>query len=375
VGALAPTSQTVFGSRLLQQLLQRNEPNVFVSPASLELALAMAAAGAQGETLAAFEHTLGVDVRLAASRAKRLFASLGALPAGVAVEFANSIWARSGLPLSASYAVAMRESYRAEVRNLNFASPGAATLVNDWATRATHGQIRRVVDSIDPNSILALVNATFFHGLWEDHFDPDETVDREFTTGSGGLTEVQMMRKSASFNYTEDPNLQAVRLPYKEGRFSLLVILPRESLSPAAFHDIAAPSSLSRIMASLEDRPGALSLPNVRLTYAADLKAELLEMGLAPAFAVDADFSPIFEGAVPAYISKVLHKTRLDIDEKGTTASASTFMGLTIGETVAIKPQTPFEMIVDRPFLVALTERETDLLLFLGVIGDPTHSE
>ena len=363
-----------FGSRLLWQLLRRNEPNVFVSPASLEFALGMAAAGAQGETLAAFEHTLGVDVRLAANRAKRLFASLDTLPPGVAVEFANSLWAPSGLPLSASYAAAMRETYRAEVRNLNFASPGAATLVNDWVARATHGQIRRVVDSIDAESILALVNATFFHGLWEDPFDGEDTVDREFTTGSGGLTQVRMMGKSAAFDYMEDPDVQAIRLRYERGRFSLLVLLPHKPLPLPAFHEIASPSSLMRIMTSLEDRPGWLSLPKVRLSYTADLKAELLEMGMAPAFAQDADFSRIFEGAVPAYISTVLHKTRLEIDEEGTIASAATFIGLSRGASVEVKLPTPFEMIVDRPFLVALTERETDLLLFLGVIGDPTSA-
>ena len=369
-----PETHLRFGSRLLRQLLERNQPNVFVSPASLELALGMAAAGAHSETLAALEHTLGVDVTLAANRAKRLFASLDTLPPGVAVELANSLWARSGLPLSARYAGAMRESYRAEVRALDFRQPGASTVVNDWVAHATHGQIKSVVDVIDPDGILALVNATYFYGPWEDPFDWDETVDHEFTTGAGHVTEVRLMQKSGSFDYMDNSELQAVKLPYKGDRFSLLVVLPREPLSPAAFDDIAETSFVARILAALRNRPGFLGLPKVQLGYAADLKVELLEMGMAPAFAQDADFSGVFEQELPASISQVLHKTQLEIDEKGTTAAASTFIGVSLGMSIEIRPPTPFEMIVDHPFLLALTDTETDLLLFLGVIGEPTPS-
>jgi len=371
MAVLAPTSQIIFSARLLQQLLRRNENNVFVSPASVGLALGMVAAGAQGKTLAALEHTLGADATLAANRAKRLFASLDARPPGVAVEFANSLWARSGLPLSARYASTMRESYRAEVRKLDFTLPGATTLVNDWVARATHDRIGSAVDRIDADSILVLVNATYFHGLWEAPFDLANTVDHEFTTGAGGVTEVRLMQTSASFDYTQNADLQAVRLPYRQGRFNLLVVLPRQPLSTAAFDDVAAPSSLARILVDLKDRPGTLGVPKVRLAFAADLKTELLEMGMGPAFAEDADFSGVFDGEVPAYISNVFHKTRLEIDEKGTTAAASTYVEYSLGASL-IAPPAPFEMIVDRPFLVVLTDRETDLILFLGVIGDPT---
>jgi serpin B len=367
----SPTSQIVFGSRLLQQLLRRKDENVFVSPASVGLALGMAAAGARGETLAAIEQTLGVDAQLAMNRATRLFASFDTLPPGVVVEIANALWARSGLPLSARYVEAVREGYRAEVRNLDFASRGATQVVNDWVARATHGQISSVVDEIDPSSILALVNATYFNGLWEDSFNSEHTVDWDFTTGSGGVTEVRLMLTSGWFSYLQEPDLQAVRLPYKQGWFSLLVVLPRESLSPAAFNDIASPTSLARILSGLKTRRGSLGLPKVGLAYSANLVPELLEMGLGPAFAEDADFSDLFEGGVPAFISTVYHKTRLEIDEQGTTAAASTFIGMMLGASPKITPDTPFEMYVDRPFLVALIESETDLILFLGVVGSP----
>ena len=371
MAGLASTSQTVFGSRLLQQLLRRKEENVFVSPASAGLALGVAAAGARGKTLAAFEQALGTDGKHAASQAKQLFASLDTLPPGVTVELANSLWARSELPLSARYTDAMREGYRAEVRNLDFASPGATQVINDWVAAATHGQIKRAVDQMDPSSVLALVNATYFNGLWEDSFNPEHTIDWEFTTGLGGLTKIRLMARSGSFSYLQDRDLQAVLVPYKQGRFSLLVVLPRKPLSPAAFHDIAAPSSLARILGELRTKRGSLGLPIVGIAYSANLVPELLEMGLGPAFAEDADFSDVFEGDVPAFISTVSHKTRLEIDEQGTTAAASTFIGMSLSASFTITPDTPFEMFVDRPFLVAVIERETDRMLFLGVIGNP----
>jgi serine protease inhibitor len=367
---LVPQTHLQFGSRLLQQLLRRNEENVFVSPASLGLALGMAAAGASGETMAAIEQVLGVDAKLAMN-AKRLFASFDTLPQGVAIEIANSLWAASALPLSPRYAAAMRENYRAEVRSVDFSRPGTITLINDWVARVTHGQIRSAVDEIDPRSILALVNATYFHGLWEDPFDAEDTVDHDFTTGSGGVTRVGLMSKSASFDYAEDSDLQAIRLPYKKGRFSLVVVLPRKPLSPAAFHDIASPNSLARILAALAHRRGYLRMPTVRLGYENELRPELSEMGMARAFAEDAEFTAIFDRNIPAFISTVAHKTRLDIDEKGTTAAASTFIGLSLGSSIIMTEPPPFEMLVDRPFLLALIESETDLMLFLGVIGNP----
>ena len=368
MAVLIPQTHLEFGSRFLQQLLRRSEENVFVSPASLGLALGMAAAGASGETLAAIEHTLGVDATVAAKRAKRLFASFDTLPPGVAIEIANSLWAASGLPSSPPYAAAMRESYRAEVRNVDFGRPETITLINDWVARITHGQIRSAIDQIDPSSILALVNATYFHGLWEDPFDADDTVDHDFTTGSGGVTRVRLMAKSASFEYAEDSDLQAIRLPYKQDRFSLLVLLPRKPLSPSGFHDIASPYSLERIMAVLGHRRGHLRMPKFGLDYAADLTAELQEMGMGRAFAADADFSALFDRNIPAFLSKVTHKTRLEIDEQGTTAAASTVFAVAAGLEEA---STPFTMTVDRPFLLLLSDSETDLILFLGVIGNP----
>ena len=226
MAVVIPTSQLTFSCRLLRQLLRREQDNIFVSPASVGLALGMVAAGAQGSTLAALEQTLGIDAKLAANRAERLFASLKTLPPGVTVELANSLWARSELTLSRRYVAAMRESYRGEVRSLDFKLASAPTIVNDWVSRATHGQINSLVDSIDNATVLLLINATYFHGRWASPFDGQQTIDHEFATASGSVTQVRMMQKSASFSYMDDSDVQAVRLPYSQGRFDLLVVLP-----------------------------------------------------------------------------------------------------------------------------------------------------
>ena len=370
MAVVTPTSQIVFSCRLLRQLLRRKQDNIFVSPASVGLALGMAAAGARGSTLAALEQTLGIDAKLAANRAERLFASLKTLPPGLTVELANSIWARSGLVLSRHYVAAMRESYRGDVRSLDFTLAGAPTIVNDWVSRATHGQINNILDSVE--GVLLLINATYFHGRWEFPFDAERTIDHKFATASGGVAQVRLMQKSASFSYMDDSELQAVRLPYQQGRFHLIVVLPRGRLSTAAFDAIAQPESMTRILASLKKRDGLLGLPRIRLGYTADLVPELAEMGMGSALTEDADFSGIFDGNVRAFISRVLHKTRLEIDEQGTTAAAATMLEMSLGVSIRSLPPAPFEMIVDRPFLVALIESETDLPLFIGVIGDPT---
>jgi serine protease inhibitor len=364
-------SHLLFGSRLLRQLLKRNERNVFVSPVSLELALGMAAAGARGKTLASIEHALGADAASAGDRARQLLTSLDTLPPGMELEFANGLWARSGLPLSRPYADAVRARYWAQVSNLDFTAPGATKVVNDWAARATRGQITAAVNSLDASSILVLVNAAYFRAGWMYPFRPEETTDHQFTTASDDRTEVRLMRQTEDFDYMEDSEIQAIRLHYQRGRFSLLVVLPRKPQPVAAFGDLADPSSLARIVAELDPQYCLLGLPRVRLGYEADLETELLEMGMAAALAHDADFSAVFDAPVPGFISRVSHRTRLDIDEKGTTAAATTEIEGTLGERWGPPPK-PIEMVVDRPFLVALTDCETDRLLFIGVIGDPT---
>jgi len=370
--AVAPTSELLFGCRLLRQVLGRGQENVFVSPASIGLALGMAAAGARGKTRAAIETALGLESAVAATEGKRLVARLAKLPPGVTVELANSLWARSGLPVSQEYAEEMRGNYRAEVRELDFSAGDATTVVNRFVARATHGEIGHVVDAIAADSLLLLVNATYFHGLWEDQFDRKKTVDKEFTTGSGGIRVVRLMHKTTDFAYMDDTDLQAVLVPYQQAGFNLLVVLPRGHLPSAAFGDFVKPTTMARILAALHKREGSLGLPKVRLNYGIDLEPELTELGMGPAFAPDADFSGVFGRRIPAYLSRVRHQTQLDIDEDGTTAAGSTVMDLSLGVPEEVPdPPPPFEMIVDRPFLIALIEWHTDLLLFLGVIGDP----
>lgn len=373
MAVVTPTSQIVFSCRLLRQLLRRGEDNVVVSPTSLALALGMAAAGARGKTQAALELTLGSSSSEVANWAKRLLASLDDLPPGMTTEIADSLWVRSGRSLSPSYAAAMREAYRAAVDSLDFDLPSAPAVINDWVAHATHDQIRRVVESIDRDAVILLVNATYFHGRWAKRFDRKATVDHEFITASGHQTSVQLMRKSADFEYMENSEMQAVCLPYEQERFELLVVLPRRPLSAADFEAVAEPATVAGILAELEPgRPGVLALPKVRLGYEAKLKPELLEMGLGPAFGNDADFSGVFEGEVPSRISEVIQKTRLEIDEEGTTAAAATVIQWRSIGLVYPPPRKPFEMIVDRPFLMMLIESGTESPLFFGVIGDPT---
>src|SRR5207245_6537770 len=135
-------------------------------------------------------------------------------------------------------------------------------------------------------------------------------------------------------------------------------------LSPSGFHDIASPYSLERIMAALEHRRGYLRMPKFGLDYAADLTAELQEMGMGRAFAADADFSALFDRNIPAFLSKVTHKTRLEIDEQGTTAAASTAFRVAAGLDGASTLDTPCTMTVDRPIPPLTTDNATHMILF-----------
>jgi serine protease inhibitor len=370
-------SSSGFGLALLSRLLaEKYAGNVFISPLSATIALSMAASAAQGETKASILKLLGVDPTANADeQARQTIERLVQSDPDAQLELAQAVWAQNGLTLNPDYVQRLKVDYQAELGNLDFGSPDAPNVVNRWVDAKTHHKIPKLVDEFDPATVGYLVNATYFHALWATEFKPlTDTI--QFRQFSEGIATPQMMHRDDDVIELSTPEYVADLLPYKGGRFSAVVILPRQVLTPAAFAAFMTPSVWAQTMSAFHRAAGAtlndkcrpwsgdqigvscdatLHMPKFKLDYQKDLTDTLIAMGM-PGAASLPDFC---QGC---FISSVVQKTYLEVDEKGTTAAAAT------GVAVATALRLP--TVVDRPFAFALIDNATDAPLFLGAIGN-----
>ena len=376
-GALDPrlaAANARFGFKLYSELARQSaEKNIFVSPSSLALCLAMAYNGAAGETRQAMARALETQ-NLSLDELNRAYAALRAAlenpDAKAKLQIANSLWAREGLRFKADFIKRNKDYFGAQVTALNFDDPAAPATINRWVSEKTNGKIDHIVDQIDPSSILFLINAIYFKGAWEKTFDKAKTREQDFTLVSG-TKRVPMMSQSGNYAYLETRDFQAVSLPYGGGRVSFYVFLPSGQSSLAAFEKSLNESNWQRWMEAFQATDGDISLPRFRVTYEATLNEALKALGMAAAFdAGRADFSGMIEtGGQRVFISNVKHKTFAEVNEEGTEAAAVT--STEMRATSMRMPRERFRMVVDRPFFCAIRDNTSGAVLFMGSIYDP----
>lgn len=354
------------GFRLLSQLAEEEDgKNLFLSSLSIAIALAMVYNGAEGEAQAALARLLGFEglslqeVNLAYSE---LVALLGGLDPGVRLDVANSIWVREGTKLAADFIQRIREVYAGEVAHLDFADPGAADVINDWVAEKTSGKIKQLVTPpMIELAVVVLINAIYFKGIWAAPFDEAKTTDGPFTLPDGSRKQLPMMRQTGRYGYYENETFQAIRLPYGGGRVSMYIFLPRPDLSLAALQELLTAENWQEWMGGVSETRVELVLPRFRVEYRADLLSALVK--LAGPKMTGPDFLGM--GGGPLIISRVIHKTFVEVNEEGTEAAAATAVVMTRSM------MQPPQMVVDRPFLCAIRDDETGLVLFMGFVVDP----
>ncbi|PZV19390.1 MAG: proteinase inhibitor I4 serpin, partial [Leptolyngbya sp.] len=362
-----------FGFALFDQLRQESpDQNVLVSPTSVALALAMAYNGAGGETQTAIANALKLhelDIEQINQGNQALTQYLTQLDPEVALDIANSLWVNQDLPVRADYIAQMQASYAAEVAALEFGTPAAIDRINSWVKERTRDRISTIVDQLPADQLLVLVNAVYFKGAWSEAFEPEQTRDRTFTLASGEVIQHPLMAQQGDYLYLETDQFQAVSLPYGNESLSFEVILPAEGTDLADLAAELTPENWQRWMGELRSRPGQVQLPKFQFDYEADLIPALKALGMGIAFEPgQADFSGLTE--LEAFISQVRHKTFIEVNEAGTEAAASTSIGI-MPTSMPMPPADPFEMVVDRPFVAAIRDRNTGVLLFVGAIVDP----
>jgi serpin B len=371
---MAATSRFAF--KLYNQLQrQGTNKNVFVSPSSVILALAMTYNGAEGKTRQAMARTLEIE-GLSLSDVNNGFAELqraaGDADPKVQLKIANSLWARQGFTLKPEFVERSKQNYSAEVTTLDFNSPAAPMTINSWVKNKTDNLIDSIVDRIDSNNILFLINAIYFKGQWKNEFEKAKTKDEDFQLPNGQQKKVPMMAQSGQYRYLRGEDFQAVTLPYGNGRINMYVFLPDKRKNLEDFEKKVTFENWEAWIKSLRFEPGTVMLPRFKVEYETDLNDVLKALGMAEAFDANvADFSGIAatNSGARLYISEVKHKAFAEVNEEGTKAAAVTSVGVAV--TSVQIPREPFMMKVDRPFFFAIRDDTTGAVLFMGSIVEP----
>lgn len=363
-------AHTNFGFRLFSRLAARDGgSNVFISPLSVSIALAMAYEGARRATARAMATSLGLDgmTRTQVNTATAaLRARLTRPDPRTHVVVADAMWYQAGLALVPAYEQALRRYYSAEVAAVDFASPTAPRAINEWVNRQTQGMIPSLVKHLDAATLLYLANAIYFKGLWSQPFDPARTRERPFILPNGAHKPVPMMTQSGSYRYHQDKALQMIELPYGAGTIAMYVLLPASGTSLRGLWKDLNTHTWRERLAALMMASGTIQFPRFSVTYGADLRGALAAEGMGLAFTPGADFSGMVQDE-RAHIDTVVHKAVMRVDEKGTTAAGATGVGVT-----ATAVRRPFTMTVDRPFLCVIGDKKSGAILFVGAIVDPT---
>lgn len=361
-----------FSLSITKQLMSEEKPgeNTFASPFSVMAALTLALNGAGGETYAEMAKLLGADGISTESWNKSMLALRKDLEGGadnrVTLSIANAMWLGKGESVGKLFIERNKEYLDAEVQTLDFASPAAVDAINDWVNEKTNERIPTIVNSLDPATVAVLANAIYFDAKWSSEFKPKDTHDATFTHADGSESQVKMLSQFGSEMYGEFDDYQALRKPYGKGRFAMTIVLPAEGKDASVITPLLESEAWKTLQDSLQQKSGSFEMPKLEIEWDKSLKQTLMSMGMTQAFG-GADFSGI---ASNLFISDVLHKTFLKIDEEGTEAAAVTAIMLE-KSAAPHRPDDPFSMICDRPYFIAITDTQTGAILFAGMINKP----
>lgn len=372
---------SAFAFELYRLLAEREgNHNLFYSPYSISLALAMTYAGARGETEAEMAEALHFMVSqeslhpafnaLDQELAQRGDGADGKDSEGFRLNIANAIWGQADYQFLDVFLDVLAQNYGAGLRTVDFVgSPEESRIViNDWVSEQTENKIENLIPQggIDGLTRLVLTNAIYFNAAWANPFEEAATREGTFTLLDGREVSVPMMRQSESLGYAAGEGYQAVELPYDGREMSMVIVVPEEG-ELEAFEESLDAGRVEAIIEQLEGRQVALTMPKFEFDARFSLKEALAALGMPRAFSEAADFSGM-TGKKDLLISDVFHKAFVSVDEAGTEAAAATAV---VMKLTSVAPE-PVEVNVDHPFLFLIRDVETDAILFVGRVVDPS---
>ena len=253
-----------------------------------------------------------------------------------------------------------------------FVAHAAVQTINSWVAEKTHDKIPTILDQLNPLDRMVLLNAVYFNGIWTTEFDKDGTKMLNFTKSDGEAKEVAMMSKEDKLDYTANSLFKAIKLPYGNGQYNMVVLLPESGKNSQDVIDELSSENWKDWEAGFEEKEHVVvTMPRFKFAFDMPLNNVLKEMGMLKAFQPEiADFSEISDEKL--FISSVRHKSYIDVNENGTEAAAVTSITFT---TTSINPNEVQKIYftVDKPFVFAITEKDTDAILFMGEVQNPEY--
>jgi serpin B len=369
----AVQGNTKFALELYQKLWS-TEGNLFFSPYSVSAALAVAYAGARGDTRTQMARAL--SFLQDQTRLQTAFALLrekleeSGRRGHIQVSTANTLWPRIGCEFPGGFLKLARKYYGVQITPVDYGDEETARrTINSWVEEKTQNRIKDLISAgvLDSMTRLVLVNAIYFKGDWATRFDPELTSQEPFLVAQGSQVQVPMMKLKHDFNYAESDSLQVLELPYAGDDLAMILLLPREVSGLAGLEGSLAVENLDTWTKNLEKVEVDVCLPRFELSFPFRLDDTLRSMGMIAAFSDQADFSGM-DGSRELYIGAVLHKAFVSVNEQGTEAAAATALTM---QTKALSIPVVFR--ADHPFLFLIRAKSTGSILFIGRVANPVQ--
>lgn len=364
-------SQFEFYTKLFKACVkERKNESVFISPLSVQLALAMTGNGASGETKTQIEKLLGGTVPLEELN-EYLYSYVNSLASDdeYKVKIANSLWLRDDenrLQAKKDFLQKCCNYYYAEVFKAPFDSQTVKDM-NSWVSDKTDGMIKEIIDKISSESIMFLLNGVMFDAVWDEPYMDGVVSSGTFTSVSGEQRIVNMMPSGENI-YLEDENATGFMKDYKDGKYAFAALLPNENININDYVESLSGEKISAILGNAKNEMVSVKIPKFTCEFDMSLKDVLSDMGMEQAFDEKAaDFSKMTkssEGNI--FIGDVFHKTFITVDERGTKAGAVT--KVEVKDTAA--PTQIRKVFLDRPFVYMIIDKTNNLPIFMGVLAD-----
>ena len=359
--------------------VRQAEGNLVLSPYSISSALAMVCAGARGETARQMEQVL--HFTRCKTNLHELFSRLDAVlratqTSGIELNIANSLWPQAKYEFRDGFLSQLKTHYRASLTPLDYARDPeqARATINAWVDEQTRHKITDIIGPgvLDELTRMVLVNAIYFKGVWAVPFPESSTQPDKFYSDAGKAITVPFMNRQGHFGYFENDELQTLVIPYRENRLQMVILLPRKRDDIAALESRMNPASLAAWTSKTRNEEVRVAMPKFKMSGGFKLTEALQALGLKDAFAAArADFSGMDGRLHWLYLSAVLHRAFIEVNEKGTEAAAATSVVIT---TTSVSPRQPREFRADHPFLFLIRESTTGTILFMGRVSKPENN-
>lgn len=356
-----------FGAKhLLYELTENPEDNVASSPISFLLAFGMLQVGAEGASAKEIQKVMFGDQPFEKIRAAAANFQREAAQHENVLRIANGAFIAEKFPIKEDYLADLRKSFAADIQNTTFPNPGLG-LVNEWVKARTNNRIPELFDDLSAEAVLVLANALWFKDAWRLPFEPELTKDQEFKLGRGRAAQVKMMNHpEVDVPYAEGPTWQAIQKFY-ETNFSMVILLPKPGTTPLQL--VKDGTFAKQLGADFRFRLGQVSLPKWKFEGSYSMGDTLQKWGMKSPFKPSQDFRQIGEDPRGLNISQVIHKTFIEVTERGTEAAAATGIEDEAGAS-PFEPPKPFVFIADRPFLYAILT-PSGVPIMVGCVQDP----